>query len=243
MVTLRPLSGGPTDVLLHPLGSLAVKQNVVPLNLDISRFGQAAPAGDRRFTITRVIVGVDTQTPQPIKDFFAPAQFLEMSDDAKLSRPSFEQMTAGVAFTTEGFAITTNANDWLEVGAIDYETVIVAKQGSEPRRSDAGDPKNMYRLNEARLGQQAQYGAAANSEIRRTGTAKYRATIGKYKVRKEGWSVASTESMSERAMVSKEGEKPTSYSEVAESLRKLKQANPGAAVGLKILRLSELSED
>jgi hypothetical protein len=101
----------------------------------------------------------------------------------------------------------------------------------------------MYKLNEARLGQQAQYGAAANSEIRRTGEAKYRATIGKYQVRKEGWSVASTESMAEHAMVSTEGEKPTSYSEVAESLRKLKQANPAQAAGLKILRLSELSEN
>ena len=27
----------PTEVLLHPLGSLTVKQNVVPLNLDISQ--------------------------------------------------------------------------------------------------------------------------------------------------------------------------------------------------------------
>jgi hypothetical protein len=220
-----------------------VKQNVVPLNIDISRFGQAAPAGDRRFTITRVIVGVETQTPVGIKDFFAPAQFLEMSDDEKLSRPSFEQMTAGVGFTTEGIAITANADDWLEAGAIEYETVIVAKQGSEPRRSDAADPKNMYRLNEARLEKQAQYGAAGNSEIRRSGTAKYRAAVGKYKIRKEGWKVVSSETMTERAMVSSEGEKPTSYTEVAESLRKLKQANPAQAMGLKILRPSELSEN
>ena len=36
-----------TDILLHPLGTLQVKENVVPLNLEISRFGQAAPAGEQ----------------------------------------------------------------------------------------------------------------------------------------------------------------------------------------------------
>jgi hypothetical protein len=48
--------------------------------------------------------------------------------------------------------------------------------------------------------------------------------------------------MAVRPMAGIEAEKQTSYSEVAEALRKLKQANPAAAVGLKILRLSELAE-
>ena len=46
-----------------------------------------------------------------------------------------------------------------------------------------------------------------------------------------------------RPMAGIEADKPASYSEVAEAVRKLKQANPGAAVGLKILRPSELSDN
>ena len=61
MVTLRTRTEAPGEVLLHPLGRLTVKQTVVPLNLEISRFGQAAPAGARRFTIRSV--GPEGQEP------------------------------------------------------------------------------------------------------------------------------------------------------------------------------------
>ena len=76
----------------------------MPLDLDISRFGQAAPAGARRFTISSVSLGGQSQTTEPVKEFFAPAQFFEMSDDEKLSRPSFEPMAAGVSIGSEEFA-------------------------------------------------------------------------------------------------------------------------------------------
>ena len=107
MVTLRGKPGAATDVLLHPLGTLTVKQGVVPLNMDISRFGQAAPAGARRFTISSVSLGGQSPTTQSVPDFFAPAQFFEMSDDEKLSRPSFEPMPAGVSIGSDEFVFTT----------------------------------------------------------------------------------------------------------------------------------------
>ena len=52
LVSLRqPVTEG---VLLHPLGSLTVRQNVVPLGLtrDIDRVGTATPSGDRTFAVT-----------------------------------------------------------------------------------------------------------------------------------------------------------------------------------------------
>ena len=64
VVTLRAKTGAATEVLLHPLGTLTVKQSVVPLNLDISRFG-AAPAGARRFTISSVSLGGQTRRLGP----------------------------------------------------------------------------------------------------------------------------------------------------------------------------------
>jgi hypothetical protein len=62
-------------------------------------------------------------------------------------------------------------------------------------------------------------------------------------VGKEGWSVVSAETMTASPLAGMEEAKPTSYTEAAEALRKLRQENPAQAAGLKILRLSELSQN
>ena len=243
MVTLRAKTGAATDVLLHPLGTLTVKQSVVPLNMDISRFGQAAPAGVRRFTISGVSLGGLSQTTQPVKDFFAPAQFFEMSDDEKLSRPSFEPLTAGVNIGSSEFVFTTATSDWLEVEAIEFETWIVDKQKNEIRRSNPEDTKKLYKLNPEPLGRQARFGAAGVSDLRRTGKAKYRTTAPKHRIAKEGWSIVATDDLTVQPAPGVEAGKSMSYSEAAQALRKLKQENPAIAADLKILRPSEVSEE
>ena len=53
---------GSAEVLLHPLGTLTVTQGVVPLDVEIARFGSSTPAGARRFAITSVSVGGAGQT-------------------------------------------------------------------------------------------------------------------------------------------------------------------------------------
>jgi hypothetical protein len=257
MVTLRAKTGAPTEVLLHPLGTLTVKQSIVPLNLDISRFGQAAPAGARHFTISSVSLGEQNppttqsvkgffEMSDSVKEFFAPAQFFEMSDDEKLSRPSFESMAAGVSIGSDKFVFTDNPDDWLEVEAIEFETWIVDKQTNVPRRSDPEDPedpkkKNLYKLSLVLLGKQARFGAAGNSDLRRTGKAKYRTTMGKHRIDKEGWSIVATDDLTVQSVPGIEA-KSTTYSEAAQALRRLKQENPAKAAGLKILRLSEVRD-
>jgi hypothetical protein len=242
MVTLRAKPEAAPEVLLHPLGTLTVKQSAVPLNLVISRFGHAAPAGARRFTISSVSLGGLSQTTQPVKDFFAPAQFFEMSDDEKLSRPSFEPMTAGVSIGSSEFAFTADANDWLEVEAIEFETWIVDKQKNETRRSNPEDSKKFYKLSPELLGRQSRFGAAGVSDLRRTGKAKYRTTVGKHRIAKEGWSIVAPDDLTAQPAPGIEEGKPASYSEAAQALRQLKQESSAKAAGFKILRLSELSD-
>ena len=237
MVTLRPRPGSPTEVLLHPLGTLTVKQGVVPLNMDISRFGQAAPAGARRFTINSVSLGGQSPTTEPVRDFFAPAQFFEMSDDEKLSIPSFQPMDAGVRIGSDVFVFS--ADDCLEVKGIEFETIIVDKEKNESR---PGGSKDLYKLTPELLSKQALFGAAGNCDVRRTGRAKYRTTMDKYKVVKEGWSIVATDDLSVQPVPGIEDGKPRIYSEAAQALRKLKQADPAKAAGLKILRLSEVRQ-
>ena len=113
------------------------------------------------------------------------------------------------------------------------------------RRSDPEDPTNpkaLYQLTASLLGKQARFGAAGNSELRRQGPARYRTTLGKYRIAKEGWSIVATADLKVQAMPGVEAGKPASYEEAAQALRKLKQEQPLIAGGLKILRPSELSE-
>jgi hypothetical protein len=99
LVTVRR-DDRPGQVLMHPMGSLAVQQGVVPLNLqrDIDRVGEAVPSGARRFAITAATLGTSGQTTRPVRDQFASGQFFDMTDDDRLAAPSFEEMDAGVAF-------------------------------------------------------------------------------------------------------------------------------------------------
>jgi hypothetical protein len=95
LVTLRALP--PTSqILAHPLGTLQVRQRVVPLERALDRFGGDVPAGARLFRIAGATLGGANAQADPLEDLFAPAQFSALSDDQKLSQPSFESMRSGV---------------------------------------------------------------------------------------------------------------------------------------------------
>lgn len=106
LVTLRPDRSGASRMLLHPMGSLTVRQGVVPLNLDrgIDRVGTSTPSDDRTFTITRVGIGTDELSTDPVRDLFAPAEFFDLTDEEKLAAPSFEDMEAGVTVAAADYS-------------------------------------------------------------------------------------------------------------------------------------------
>ncbi len=241
LATLRENPGAASDVLLHPLGSLTVKQSVVPLNFDISRFGQSVPAGARRFSLAVDLSGhaLDIHT---VNDFFARAQFVELTDDQKLSAPSFESMTAGLTMSSDEFSFSANRADWIEVNTIEFETWILDEEIDTLRRSEAELPKQpnapvlLYQLSAQLFSKQASFGAAANSAVRRTGNARYRTTtIGKYQISKEGWTIVATEDLQPAS-------KAASYSEATQTLQELRQKDPARAAGLRIARLSEIQK-
>jgi hypothetical protein len=242
LVELRADATVTADVLLHPLGTLTIKQGVVPLNVDISRFGPTSPAGARRFNISSINLGGSDERFDPVRDFFAPAQFFELSDNEKLSRPSFESMDAGITFGSDEITLTSQPADWLEVKTIEFETWIIDDDTKVAHRSPAElppqpqAPKLFYQLRGELLLKQAQFGAAGSSDIRRSGKAKYRVTtVGKYQVTKEGWSVVATDDLSPVGQ-------PSTYSEAEQVLRAMKQDAPEQAARLQILRLSEVGK-
>jgi hypothetical protein len=237
MVTLRPQQGAANETALHPLSTLTIKQNIVPLNLEITRFGQSTPAGARRFTISSVSLGDQTLPMQPVRDFFAPAQFFEMSDDEKLSRPSFEELDAGISIGDAAFTFSANADDWLEVEAITFDTITIDPLTNI---SHASSPTQSYALSPELLDQQARFGAAGASALRRLDNARYRTARVEHQLVKKGWGIVDTATLSIPAVPGMPAGRPVAYSEAAEALRHLQQANPAQARGLRIVPLSEL---
>ena len=119
-VTLRTFSGPSVPTLMDPGGAATLRQTVVPLNRKITRFGAAKPEGADRFNVTTVTMNAAAPAFASVTDYFAAAQFDEMTDTEKLSRPSFERMDAGLQ--VGGGAVTAAAS----VGtALHYETIIL----------------------------------------------------------------------------------------------------------------------
>ena len=104
-VSLRTIDAG-TDVVAHPLGELVGMQRVVPLGIDIDRVGRARPSDGNRFTISSVQVGDAAPRPPALRqEHFARGEYLDLSEEEKLSSPSFERFDAGVALSTDDYAV------------------------------------------------------------------------------------------------------------------------------------------
>jgi hypothetical protein len=185
MVSVRR-DDGTGQVLLHPMGTLSVRQGVVPLNLsrDIDRVGGSVPSGDRRFKITAATLGPVSMAPDPVRDLFAPGQYFDLSDDESLAAPSFEEMDAGVTFGVDGYTFAASAR----VDApFDYTEITIGPDGEpvaeeEPQRLDGGLVLVL-----------AAYGAAALAPIRMEAASRFRAAAVRTDapaVRRHGWALA-----------------------------------------------------
>jgi hypothetical protein len=118
-VTLKQITPAPASVVLHPFGVLAVSQKVVPLGVEINKFGNQKPSGATKFDLTFGGGGTDE-----VREEFAMANFLRMSDSDKLARKSFEQLRSGLRFAT-GDSSQYGANVQKEVN---YELSYVHKK-------------------------------------------------------------------------------------------------------------------
>ena len=105
-------------VLVNPLGGVALMERVLPLNKSITRFAQTKLPGPVQFNLQGVTTGgvplTDLRTQQ---DNFAIAQFEDLSDQDKLSQPSFTRLDAGFSV---GSGVARAANS--ATGVLDYYT-------------------------------------------------------------------------------------------------------------------------
>jgi hypothetical protein len=102
-LTLFEITAAEGRVVIDAGGALTLSQRVLPLEVQITRFGTAKPGDASRFEVPRLWLGTTPETPgaQPaatetVTEPFSPAAFQEMSEADKLKAPSFERRTSGV---------------------------------------------------------------------------------------------------------------------------------------------------
>jgi len=100
LVALRELDQADEELVLHPVGTLQVSQKLMPLDLDVNKFGSQTISDAKRFTIEVAAGGLDKA--RDAEDQFALAQFQAMDDATKLSRPPFQAQHSGVDLSVEG---------------------------------------------------------------------------------------------------------------------------------------------
>lgn len=200
IVALRIAEGDdpskPRPLMVHPLGSLAVRQRVLPLTVPITRYGNAPVQGDRFFD---VVVPLSGARVEPLQEQFAMSQYKVMRDDEKLAAPSFEGKKAGVRFRDDKFVAASAVK---QAPALEYETrtmVSVADTGSAatpamtpataslradpdsraPREAmirlapDRGLARDHHRKDVSQMEHLIALGAAANAPTRAKGKSRY----------------------------------------------------------------------
>ncbi len=139
LVLADPVGDGTGPIRVHPAGSLDVKQRIVPLKRRVEKFGTARLGDLSEFRLLTPRVGdAAAVTPSDLTEWFAPAQYFEMSDEEKLSSPSFEEMPGGLRLAIDGVAAGV-----AQGFVLDYEQIIkdddiehIAQPGT--RHTDTG---------------------------------------------------------------------------------------------------------
>lgn len=117
---MKGLSEG-SELILTPNGSIEISQKVVPLKVEISKFGQFKPADFTQFEVIEVKIGSTVTSYSYIREAFAPANFLDIDDNEKLSLPAFNEQDSGVKLS---------GTDTLKTGAVidrevEYEQLLM----------------------------------------------------------------------------------------------------------------------
>jgi hypothetical protein len=160
-VALAPAGG--SEKLAHPLGSLAIRQRAVPLELVIDRLGTQRLAGGAQSVSVVAVALNGSALPhfQPATESFARGQFMDLSPDERLTGKVFETFPCGVV-----------------VGSSEYRTPDAlardVRAGFETRRLDPEPAGILRKWRAAKLGfavpshasvlQASKLGASARSE-------------------------------------------------------------------------------
>jgi len=124
LTTLKTIELEEGGVLMHTIGTLTVRQTVIPIGLDLDKYGNYAPSDINKVEFTEININNESVEYDLIKDAFAPAEFVEMTDQDKLSSPSYKDENSGVkAKATEDLQMNYGINRLVnyELRVSDYD--------------------------------------------------------------------------------------------------------------------------
>jgi hypothetical protein len=119
LVSLRKLPAT-DDLVLHPVGTLEVRQRAVPLDLTLDRVGNQRPRDANRFTLS-VLPG-SLEERRDLDERFPLAQFKDMDDAAKLSQRPFDDQHGGIELSVSD--ASTDSSRMVK-RVVRYEVVII----------------------------------------------------------------------------------------------------------------------
>jgi hypothetical protein len=218
-------------LLVHPMGTLSVREKVVPLDLPVTRYGNATPSDGNYFAISDVQINSQEESKQPFTDYFAAGQFLALNDADKLSRPSFELFDTGV--TIGSGAIVSGADS---PRTVTYDERYIDEPTGFSRFT------RLYAMPAAIHGALVQQGAGFTSPLKNTGMTKYRGGPGGSAIATQdpSYVVAGVDDLSVRSdIVTSEG---STYFQARASLNSYLAIHPEEASNLQILPVHEVAQ-
>ncbi|WP_254532862.1 DUF6603 domain-containing protein [Natrinema gelatinilyticum] len=189
VVNLRDI-GADGRVLAHPLGRLGVRQTVVPLDFELDKVGNTRPAEFTQFTIDGVAIegtdGDDSSIAfdRTVREHFAPAQYEDLTETQKLSRPAFERLPAGREVTAERVVYGGETADEVTANTrtttLTYETSVIDKRRDVHAMelaelgSFASKAEATVSIPQATADALSAVSAVARADTRTTGSARFR---------------------------------------------------------------------
>jgi hypothetical protein len=166
LIAVRRPSAPAGPLLFHPLDELTVRQQVVPLGVVVTRMEAGRLAAPRTFEVTVKVGGTPMKT-EAVWDAFARAMYMDMSDAAKLSTPSFEPMVTGARVVLDQAAApapSVNAS-W------SYDEFVWTRHGLQ------SSTVRRFAPDAAAVAHALATSATAQAPLRRSGVAGYRGPL------------------------------------------------------------------
>lgn len=137
LVSLRDRDSADTDLVIHPLGVLSFTQRLLPLGVDLDKLGTQTPSDAKRFEL--LPTGALSKKGDS-EERFAMAQYVDMDDAEKLSRPSFERGKGGIDM---GVAADLRA-DHAACRTMRYEELWIDSEYKEHPRFTKGFDRGLF---------------------------------------------------------------------------------------------------
>lgn len=196
-------------LILTPNGSIEINQKIVPLEVEISKFGQFKPADFTKFEITEISIGASQADFDYIQDSFAPSNFLELADNEKLTLPSFNNENAGVKLSGTDSMKTGSVTD----REVKYEQLVMDEANHTVRINKLAD---LASFNKQEINFFSSRGAVSRSPLSSKNFNIYNAE--KVELKQPGYTVVNTDNL---VKVQNVGTK-LSYMDAVNSLNVLK---------------------